>query len=304
MVRLPAEIVRTNIDDRRAAAESLRDRVLQCGGMKGTSVLTIIFGTVLAAAASYSTVLAQQDRTTNDGVYGAEQAKRGAMLYAETCAACHDPQLIGGVGPALTGNEFMTSWKDQTVGDLFERIKTQMPLTAPGTLTPPQVADAVAYILSFNKYPAGMADLPTDDGVLKAIKFAAPGAGATGGGATAAPATAGGGAAGLFADAQAKRGESVYADQCATCHDAKLIGGVGPALAGKEFITGWKAMTVADLFDKIKTQMPLTAPGTLSPQQTADLVAFILSSNHFPAGSAELPSDSAALKKPLGEPPQ
>ena len=95
----------------------------------------------------------------------------------------------------------------------------------------------------------------------------------------------------------------LYADQCAACHDPKLVGGVGPALAGKEFIAGWKSMTVADLFEKIRTQMPMTAPGTLSPQQTADLVAFILSANQFPAGATELASDPAALNVPVGEPP-
>jgi hypothetical protein len=48
--------------------------------------------------------------------------------------------------------------------------------------------------------------------------------------------------------------------------------------------------------------MPLTAPGTLSPQQAADVVAFLLSSNHFASG-AELKPDVPALKAvPLGEP--
>ena len=275
---------------------------------------TSVFGVIAAislAAASYSTVGAQQSRSVNDGVYGAEQSKRGATLYTEQCAACHDPQLIGGVGPALAGADFMAAWKDMTVGDLFERIQTQMPLTAPGTLMPQQTADAVAYILSFNKFPAGAADLPTDVAALKTIKFGAPSAAAAGGavpaatGGAAGTAPAAGAAAGgvAYAAAQATRGEMLYADQCAACHDPKLVGGVGPALAGKEFIAGWKSMTVADLFEKIRTQMPMTAPGTLSPQQTADLVAFILSANQFPAAATELASDPAALKVPVGEPP-
>jgi quinoprotein glucose dehydrogenase len=263
--------------------------------MRRTSVLTIIFGTLLAVT-TYSTVHAQQTRTVNDGVYGAEQSKRGATLYTETCAACHDAQLIGGVGPPLAGKEFMTSWKDKTVGDLFETIRMQMPLTAPGTLTAEQTADAIAFILSFNKYPAGAADLPTDEAALKAIKFAEPTVGAATGG-------SGPGAA-LYAAAQAKRGEMVYADMCGTCHDPQLLGGVGPPLAGKEFVGTWKTMTVGDLFEKIKTQMPLTAPGTMTGQQTADVVAFILSANKFPAGATELASDPAAMKNPIGEPPQ
>lgn len=271
-------------------------------GMTRISVLTIICGMALAVA-SYSTVRAQQARTVNDGVYGAEQAKRGTTLYADTCAACHDAQLAGGVGPPLAGKEFVTKWQEMTVGDLFESIKTLMPLTAPGTLTPQQTADLIAYILSFNKYPGGAADLPTDEAALKAIKFAAAGAGAVG--ATGAGgATAVGGGAALFAAAQAKRGAMVYAETCGSCHDPKLLGGTGPPLAGKEFINTWKTMTVGDLFEKIKTQMPLTAPGTMTAQQTADVVAFILSENQFPAGATELATDAAALKVPLGEPPQ
>ena len=145
--------------------------------MTRTTVLSIVLGTALAAAA-FSSVRAQQpaNRTVVDGVYAAEQAKRGESLYTESCAACHDATLVGGVGPALAGMEFIAGWKDKTVGELFETIKNTMPLTAPGTLTPAQTADAVAYILSFNKFPAGATELPADPAPLKAVKFAAPGA--------------------------------------------------------------------------------------------------------------------------------
>ena len=78
-----------------------------------------------------------------------------------------------------------------------------MPLTAPGTLTAPQTADAVSFILNANQFPAGAAELAADAAPLKAVKFAESGAAAAGAGA------AGGG---LYADAQAKRGETVYTD--------------------------------------------------------------------------------------------
>jgi hypothetical protein len=42
-----------------------------------------------------------------------------------------------------------------------------MPATAPGTLTRPQAADLLAYILSFNKFPAGKTDFPIDEDTLK-----------------------------------------------------------------------------------------------------------------------------------------
>jgi mono/diheme cytochrome c family protein len=185
---------------------------------------------------------------------------------------------------------------------LFDRIKTTMPLTAPGTLTPEQTADVLSFVLSFNKYPSGSTPLPTDLDALKVVKMAEPGAATTG---SASPGAAPAAGAGLYAAAQAKRGESVYTDNCAACHDPKLTGGVGPPLAGKEFATNWKTKSVGELLELVQTTMPLTAPGSLMPQQSADVVAFILSSNQYPAGATELATDAATLKTvTLGEPPQ
>ena len=267
--------------------------------MTRTNVLTIIFGAGLAAA-SFSTVRAQQAKSVNDGVYAADQAKRGGAFYADTCAACHDAKLIGGIGPALAGKEFIGAWKDKTVGDVFTKIKIEMPLTAPGTLTPDQTADVLSFILSANQFPAGVTALAADATPLNGIHMAEPAAaGASAGGASA------GGGGGLYADAQAKRGESVYADNCAACHGPMLGGDIGPALAGPRFVARWKDKGLADVFDKIKTTMPASAPGSLTPEQTADVVALILSSNHYPGGATELTADVAPQKTaPLGEPPQ
>jgi len=54
---------------------------------------------------------------------------------------------------------------------------------------------------------------------------------------------------------------------------------------------------VSDLFDKIHNTMPADAPGTLEPPQVADVVAFILQANAFPAGGAELGASDATLKQ-------
>jgi mono/diheme cytochrome c family protein len=275
--------------------------------MRRTTALSIGFGTALAAAA-LSAVRAQEpaNRTVLDGVYAAEQAKRGETVYTDNCAACHDPTLAGGVGPALAGMEFIAGWKERTVGELFESIKDTMPLTAPGTLTPAQTADTVAFILSFNQFPAGTTELAADAAPLKAVKFAEPGtasAGAAGAAGVAEAAGAAGG--GLYAEAQAKRGETVYTDQCAACHDPALVGGVGPALTGSDFIAAWKDKTVGDLYEKVHSTMPMTAPGTLKPEQVSDVIAYMLSVSRYPAGAAELATDLAALKAlPLGEPAQ
>jgi hypothetical protein len=42
--------------------------------------------------------------------------------------------------------------------------------------------------------------------------------------------------------------------------------------------------------------MPSDHPGTLTPQQVVDLVAFLLKANNYPAGKTELPESSDLLK--------
>jgi mono/diheme cytochrome c family protein len=121
--------------------------------------------------------------------------------------------------------------------------------------------------------------------------------------AAAAPGAGGGG--GLYADAQVKRGQAVYADNCGACHGPTLGGDIGPALAGPRFVARWKDKSVADVFEKVQTTMPASAPGSLTPEQTADVVALVLSTNHYAGGATELTAATAPQKKtPLGEPPQ
>ena len=122
---------------------------------------------VLAAAA-------QTTRSVWDGVYTADQAKRGGDLYSDQCASCHGLALNGGeMAPPLTGGEFMSNWNGLTVGDLFDRIRTTMPADSPGKLSREKVADILAHILSVNQFPAGSMELPRQSEVLKEIKFEA-----------------------------------------------------------------------------------------------------------------------------------
>jgi polar amino acid transport system substrate-binding protein len=103
---------------------------------------------------------------------------------------------------------------------------------------------------------------------------------------------------GVYTDAQAKRGEKVYGDNCVPCHGPKLQGTdtAGPTLTGPDFVNGWKDMTVAALLAKISSDMPSNAPGSLKPEEYADVLSFVLSSNKYPAGQTELPTDPVALK--------
>jgi S-disulfanyl-L-cysteine oxidoreductase SoxD len=135
-----------------------------------TPALVLLTAATLAAATLYA-----QGQTTNDGVGTDAQVKRGADVYQAQCATCHDAQLAGsGTAPPLAGTDFMANWKDENVGSLFERIRATMPADNPGSLKRDQVADLIAFILNFNKFPFGQNDLPTDSETLKAIKIAPP----------------------------------------------------------------------------------------------------------------------------------
>src|SRR5215471_11705819 len=102
---------------------------------------------------------------------------------------------------------------------------------------------------------------------------------------------------GVYTEEQANRGRQGYSDQCASCHGPELTGGeMAPALAGGDFMAGWDGLTVGDLFERIRISMPQNAPGSLSGQQNADILAFVLASNKFPSGSAELAKEAMILK--------
>src|SRR5687767_2883730 len=118
----------------------------------------------------YASLGAQEGKSVKEGVYTAEQAKRGETLYKEQCAACHGEDLAGsGPMPALAGNDFIANWT--SVGDLFEKTHTSMPASAPGTLSEQQVSDITAYMLSKSNFPAGQAELPSKQAELMLIKI-------------------------------------------------------------------------------------------------------------------------------------
>jgi S-disulfanyl-L-cysteine oxidoreductase SoxD len=100
---------------------------------------------------------------------------------------------------------------------------------------------------------------------------------------------------GVYTQEQAARGASVYLQHCALCHGPTLQGTDGPPLTGVEFAGNWNGLTLDALADRIRTTMPPETPGKLSPQERADVIAYILSSARFPAGAAELPRDTQGL---------
>lgn len=102
---------------------------------------------------------------------------------------------------------------------------------------------------------------------------------------------------GIFTARQAKRGEVLYNDKCSTCHGVELTGGnFAPALTGTDFNANWNDLSLSDLFERIRITMPQENPGSLSGQQSADVLAYLLLKGNYPAANKELPAEAAILK--------
>ena len=105
---------------------------------------------------------------------------------------------------------------------------------------------------------------------------------------------------GTYTKAQAARGKTVYAEECASCHLQDLSGdNSAPSLAGPAFLDRWKARNLDELVERIRTSMPADRPGTLSRQNSVDAVAYMLESSDVAAGDSELRIDRNALRQIL-----
>lgn len=108
----------------------------------------------------------------------------------------------------------------------------------------------------------------------------------------------------VYTAAQADKGHVLYTAQCAMCHGEELKGsGQNPALAGPVFEQDWQGETLSDLYTTIQTTMPATKPASLQPEEVAELMAYILSENKFPAGKTDLPSSVDELQAIHFDPP-
>ena len=99
-------------------------------------------------------------------------------------------------------------------------------------------------------------------------------------------------ASGVYSAAQAARGETIYRAQCADCHGRALEGTIGPPLAGDSFLAAWSARPLTDIVDRIQKTMPFEKPGSLSRQQSADLLS--LTCCRRASSSREPPSSTKA----------
>jgi mono/diheme cytochrome c family protein len=96
-------------------------------------------------------------------------------------------------------------------------------------------------------------------------------------------------AAPTYTAEQAAQGEAVYKRVCSECHATKDH-------SNEDFRFNWKGRSVLELFNNIRNTMPEETPGSLAPQEYADIVAYMMKLNGIPSGPRPLVPDTTALR--------
>lgn len=93
---------------------------------------------------------------------------------------------------------------------------------------------------------------------------------------------------GVYTAAQAARGKTLFNERCSGCHEPGRF-------SGDSFLESWNDKTMKDIWDVASGTMPEDNPGSLKQQEYADILAFFLSLNEYPAGEAELQPGAAPM---------
>lgn len=92
----------------------------------------------------------------------------------------------------------------------------------------------------------------------------------------------------LYTEAQATSGAALFEKVCVECHELADY-------TGEKFRAKWTGQSMYDLYEQIRTKMPDDKPGSLTREEYADALAYILKQNKVPAGSTKIAPDSAAM---------
>jgi len=235
------------------------------------------------------------------------QGPNGAQLFAATCSGCHQaegqgvpgafPPLAGhaqGLYEAAEGPRYLASvvlfglqgpivvqgqtydgqmpsffsLPDEHLAAILDHVLTELGDAEPPEgytpVTPEDIAAARRGALSPALVYQRRPQLTEEEGQAAAVELADA----------------------TYAADQVDRARPVYRRLCVECHGEDLTGGLigGPPLAGTVFRQKWGGQPLSGLFTFMSTQMPQGSPGSLSPQQYADLLALILSRNGHEAG--------------------
>lgn len=113
----------------------------------------------IAAQAKPATQTKAAPVTTMSGIYTTAQAAKGEETYYTLCISCHPKGTYAGAG-------FKTNWGGKPLSDLYDWVLNKMPKNDPGSLTPAESVEVIAYILQQNKMPAGKTALAPNPNAL------------------------------------------------------------------------------------------------------------------------------------------
>jgi alcohol dehydrogenase (cytochrome c) len=92
-----------------------------------------------------------------------------------------------------------------------------------------------------------------------------------------------------FTEQQARRGQIVYVERCASCHGPHLSDGqFGPPVKGTAFKARWHDQMPEVLWSAIIKRMPPASPGSLDGRTYTDVAAYLLRENGENAGITAL----------------
>jgi mono/diheme cytochrome c family protein len=139
--------------------------------MNGLALVALV--SLLALTSSVARAQPAAARSAKGGVYTMPQARQGKIVYDESCLECHGPMTSAtpDMAPLLNDHVFQATWKDRSLAELFDKVRNTMPPNKSGTLSPQQLVDLLAYLLSANALPAGDAPLTDDIETLKQIRL-------------------------------------------------------------------------------------------------------------------------------------
>ncbi len=131
-----------------------RDKI-NSAGLRELSFGTLVLVVLLTVPISLA-----QDNPLLNGIYTEAQAARGRQFYTESCASCHANDLRGNSNsPGLIGLSFLFLWEGQSLGELFKKMRDEMPTDRPGALPVSTYLDLTAFLLQSNEYPAADEEL-------------------------------------------------------------------------------------------------------------------------------------------------
>ncbi len=114
-------------------------------------------------AAAAGAPVAATMTSARPGPYSADQAARGQATFERRCQRCHEVAHFSSA-------DFFRTWTRAPLSQLYGYIATTMPRGAPGSLSRPEYAEVVAYLLALNGVPPGETDLPATNAALAQIR--------------------------------------------------------------------------------------------------------------------------------------